>query len=157
MNDITLAELLDLHARRIGKEPSRALPSIKYKNPERHAKAKGVRMELKAADSKLQAWWVYTRLRDSSHGYPKEAPYCREAVSSRQWESTSEIADAWRHSVEMEQVDEIINSPALSLYRAAICSQMRNYESGAQVWRSSGSYADALDIVDRLLRDAGLL
>lgn len=142
-------EYLALLAARVGKEPSKALPKPKYNDPANQNIQKGLKMHLKAADGKVQEWWIYTRSRDSSHGYPKEAPYCRESVSSRQWDSTSDIADSWAHSAEMEMVDELIDTMD-GVHKAAITAEMRNRESG-RVWRVTGKYEDAVEALAILL------
>lgn len=122
-------------------------------------------MYIGQAESKLKAWWVYTRNRDSVGGYPSVSPMFRESVSSRQWDQTSDIADAITHNVEMEHICLIIDGdpdrpeyPGIAdIHKAAIVGQMRRFEVKANVWRYPGDYSVALDVVARLLREEGII
>lgn len=160
---ISTEEWLALHLLRAGKEPSKALPAPKYHDPA----TKGARMYIKQAESKLKAWWVYTRLRDRVGDYPAVSPMFREFVSSwaRDENSTSDLADSITHSVEMEHICLIIDGdperpeyPGIAdIHKAAIVGQMRKFEVNANVWRYPGDYSVALDVVARLLREAEII
>lgn len=152
---LSTEELLSLHFIRVGKEPSKALPSIKYQNPANHAKAKGIRMHLKAADSLLWKWWVYTRRRDNGIG-EGVAHYYRDIKPSRQWDRENDITDSYEHAATLRKIDRDIIPTLKPTQCAAICVEMRNRE-GARVWRTDGNYGEALADVDIKLRDAGLL
>lgn len=153
--NLPLTELVELHLIRHGKPESNALPSNQYRNPANTATMKGIRMHLKAADIKIQAWWVYSRIRDMELGYPDVSPMFKEVKSSRQWETTDDLVAGWERAGLMEKVDELMESLD-GAYRAAIAAEMRNREDG-MVWRTGTPYQDALEAVDMLLRDAGLL
>ena len=89
-------------------------------------------------------------------GIDSTAPYCKQAVSSRQWQDTGEIADSYQHSATLRKIDKEIMQGLEPKDAAAICFEFRNREAG-RVWRVAGDYQAALGRVDVMMREKGVL
>lgn len=93
-----------------------------------------------------------------SLGTPRCAPECRQAVTSRQWDSTEDLHDSYLHKKEMEAVEWCLDELP-SAHRQSIGIEMRNREVKAKVWRAGGTvptFADALALIMPLMRKKSL-
>ena len=114
--------------------------------------------EATKADALLTEHYFYEKPWRPHTGFSKCAPECRQAVSSRQWDSTEDIADDACTRMKMEAVEFCINA-VTSECRQAIGIEMKNREAGAQVWRSPSplSYPEAVAMIMPLMRKKDLL
>ncbi|WP_050463263.1 hypothetical protein [Herbaspirillum autotrophicum] len=152
-------DMLALMLARAGKENSRALPARQYGDPANHVEF-GRAMEYKEiADALLQEWHDWSAAYRPALGMPGCSPSSRQAQSSKQWQSTHEIAEESVRKAEMEVIEWCVDA-LKPQYRQAIGIEMRNRGSGAMVWRQRApgvaSYADALEAILPLLKRRGV-
>ena len=69
-------------------------------------------------------------------GYGKATPMCRNAKSSRGWDSIDDIADSLEHAASVEAVDFQISQMAPE-HRTALGMYARNLVTGVAVWASA--------------------
>jgi hypothetical protein len=150
--------------RRQGKPESKALPSWQYGNPENFTalgQGKGVTVEriseTEQADVMLMEWYRWSKAYRPNLGAQRIAPYCRQSVSSKQYEEASDLTHDRVYQNEMHAVEYCVDALAVPLQQA-IGSEMRNREVKAKVWRDPGnaSYREALEAVVPVMRKRGL-
>ncbi|MDR6585544.1 hypothetical protein [Herbaspirillum frisingense] len=116
--------------------------------------------QLRRADALLEEWHAWSATYRPALGIPGCSPSSRQAQSSKQWQSTSEIAEESARKAEMESVEWCVDVLKLP-QRQAIGLEMKNRAAGAKVWRpAAGSvvlYHDALDEIISVMRRRGLL
>ena len=76
-------------------------------------------------------------------GYGKATPMCRNAKSSRGWDSIDDIADSIEHAANVEAVDFQISQMAPE-HRTALGMYARNLVTGNSVWTSARLPADPI-------------
>ncbi|MBW9336218.1 hypothetical protein FEE59_22125 [Herbaspirillum sp. RU 5E] len=116
--------------------------------------------QLRRADALLEEWHAWSATYRPALGIPGCSPSSRQAQSSKQWQSTSEIAEESARKAEMESVEWCID--ALKLHqRQAIGIEMKNRAVAAKVWRASClrsvSYCEVLEAILPIMRRRGLL
>jgi hypothetical protein len=109
------------------------------------------------ADQLLTEWHLWASSWRPDLGVPGCAPECRGASSSRQWDSTSEIADDACFKLEMDAVQasfDILDAP----YKNAIAMEMRNRVSDTKLWVPvmGKTYDEALDAIIPIMNKNGL-
>lgn len=109
------------------------------------------------ADELLEEWHAWSATYRPALGIPGCAPSCREATTSKQWDSTFEIGDERVRAKEMENVEWCVDAIPLPC-RQAIGVEMKNRETRANVWRAAGAanYADAIEAILPFMRKRGL-
>lgn len=150
-------DVLSLMLARSGKEKSRAMPAHRYGDPAKHVEF-GRAMEYKEkADQLLQEWHDWSTPWRPALGVPGCAPSCREATTSKQWDSTTDIGDASIRANEMANVEWCVDAIPLPC-RQAIGIEMKNRAVKAKVWRCAGAatYEEALEAILPVMRKRGL-
>ena len=109
------------------------------------------------ADQLLIEWHMWASSWRPDLGVPGCAPECRGATSSRQWDSTSEIADDTCYKLEMDAVQrsfDALDAP----FKNAIAMEMRNRAGNVRTWRSTmgNTYDEALEAIMPVMRKNGL-
>lgn len=114
--------------------------------------------QLRRADALLEEWHAWSATYRPALGIPGCSPSSRQAQSSKQWQSTTEIAEESTRKAEMEAVEWCVDAIDFSL-RQAIGCEMRNRRATATVWRgySQRSFAEALRVIVHLMVRRGLL
>lgn len=144
------------------KEKSRALETRYYGDPSKAARfTKKEAGELdrlsdrEIADSLLMEWYRWAKEWRPKLGAPRVSPYCRQSVSSRQYDEDAAYDKVWQK--QMEAVDYCVDAIAVSMQQA-IGTEMRNRASKAKVWRDPGnkSYLEALLAILPVMRKRGL-
>lgn len=118
-----------------------------------------------ALDALLSDWhqWAKGFSIVGQHG---TAPMFNGLVSSKQWDSESDVIDGSLHHSQMETVDFHI-SELIPIHRTAIGINARNLVTGYSVWTSARLptdleqraiiLRDARNILQKRLTDAGIL
>jgi hypothetical protein len=139
---------------RQGKPADRALPAYKYTNPENWVTFKRNREEryvdrvsdMEQADTWLVEWHRWSKAYRPHLGAPRIAPYCRQFVSSDQYDE--DASEDRLHKIQMVAVEQSVDALSRE-HQQAIYTEMRNREVRCQVWRSptNGRYRDALQAI----------
>jgi hypothetical protein len=110
------------------------------------------------ADALLLEHYYWQKAWKAKLGYGNAAPECRQAVSSRQWDTTAEITSDTVDQIEMETVDWCVDALDGESRRIIGC-EMRNREVAAKVWHSETgrTYADAVNAILPFMRKKNLL
>jgi hypothetical protein len=110
------------------------------------------------ADRLLLDWYEWSRQYRPDLDAPGCSPACRDSRTSRQWDSTTDIAREVADRMEMQAVQDSYDAIPLE-YRSAIGVEMRNKLSKAKVWRSPypQTYDEALDLIIPQMRKRGLI
>lgn len=110
------------------------------------------------ADALLMEHYYWQQSWHEKLGYGSCAPECRQAVSSRQWDTTAEITSEIADRLDMEAVDWCMDEIGGEL-RQVIGCEMRNREAKASVWRptSKRTYTEAVGVIVPLFRKKNLL
>lgn len=150
-------DMLSLMLARAGKEKSRALPQRAYQNPESNVEFGRAMEYKKIADQLLEEWHAWSAQYRPALGVPGCSPASREAQSSKQWQSTAEIAEDSIRRLEMENVEWCVDAIALPC-RQAIGIEMKNRAVRARVWSCPGAatYAEALEVILPVMKRRGL-
>lgn len=116
--------------------------------------------QLRRADALLEEWHAWSATYRPALGIPGCSPSSRQAQSSKQWQSTTEIAEESARKAEMESVEWCVDALVFS-HRQAIGLEMRNRRARARVWNSRsreyGSYGAALEEIMPLMIKRALL
>jgi hypothetical protein len=109
------------------------------------------------ADQLLMEWHAWTAGWRPDLGVPGCAPECRQATSSRQWDSTSDIVGESCRKTEMDAVQFCYDALEFA-YQNAIAVEMKNREVKAKVWRSKmgKTFDEAMDAIMPVMRRKGL-
>lgn len=120
----------------------------RVRSPVREEQSADYEEQLRRADALLEEWHAWSATYRPALGMPGCSPSSRQAQSSKQWQSTTEIAEESTRKMEMETVEWCVDALDFP-YRNAIGIEMRNRGCGIKVWRgrSAGSYEDALQAV----------
>jgi len=158
MNKAERSILLELNVARIDKPVSSAMLMRRYQDPAKHVEFEKAKEYKALADALLEEWHAWSAAYRPALGVPGCSPSSRQAQSSKQFQSTAEIAEDSIRRTEMESVEWCVDAVALS-FRQAIGIEMRNREARARVWRSpsAASYEDALEEILPIMRRKGLL
>jgi len=105
------------------------------------------------ADALLEEWHAWSAAYRPALGVQGCSPPSRQAQSSKQFQSTAEIAEDSIRRAEMESVEWCVDALPLGC-RQAIGIEMRNREARARVWRSptATTYDDALEEILPIMR-----
>lgn len=114
-------------------------------------------MNKEKADQLLIEWHLWASNWRPDLGVPGCAPECRGSTSSRQWDSTSDIADETCYKLGMDAVQrsfDALDAP----FKNAIAMEMRNRASNSQVWKPTmgKTYDEALEAIMVPMRKNGL-
>lgn len=110
------------------------------------------------ADALLMEHYFWQKSWKEKLGYGSCSPECRQAVSSRQWDSTADITHDQADRLDMEAVDWCMDEVG-GEYRQAIGCEMRNREAKASVWRptTKRTYTEAVAVIIPLMRRKNLV
>lgn len=115
--------------------------------------------QLRRADALLEEWHAWSATYRPALGIPGCSPSSRQAQSSKQWQSTSEIAEESVRRGEMEATEWCVDTLPFS-YRRVIGVEMRNRKIQSRVWRvaqDGSTYEDALAALLPKLMSKGLI
>lgn len=153
-------DMLQLMLARDGKEISSAKPIHRYRDPAQQVQLPREEERKRKADALLEEWHAWSAAYRPALGIPGCSPSSRQAQSSKQWQSTYEIADEFARKAEMEAVEWCVDALKFQ-YRQAIGVEMRNRSAKAKVWRGPtldpNAYREALEDLLPILRRRGLL
>jgi hypothetical protein len=150
--------------RRQDKPPTRALPQSRYRDPATQnfsMRRKGADMDRQSdrekADSLLIEHHRWSAAYRPNLGAPKISPYCRESMTSKQYDDPADLTHDKVYQNEMKAVDYCLDTLPVPMQQA-IGTEMRNRVATARVWRSPSnvSFAAALDAVIPVMRKRGL-
>lgn len=90
-------------------------------------------------------------------GVPRIAPYCKESVTSRQYDDAGDLTHDAVYQNEMKAVDYCLDALTAPM-RQSIGTEMRNRVATARVWRSPSNvpFGQALEAVIVVMRKRGL-
>ncbi len=110
------------------------------------------------ADQLLLEWYEWSRSWRPNLGAPRCAPECREARTSRQWDSAAELTRETADRLDMEAVEWCVDAVSFP-YQNAIGIEMKNRQVKAKVWRSPAgkTYQEALVQIVPFMRKKNLL
>lgn len=110
------------------------------------------------ADALLWEWYLYSKSWRPPLGMPGCDPACRQAKTSRQYDTTTEIVEDVCRRIEMESV-EWCHDELNGVHRNAIGIEMKNREVKAKVWRSpvGAKYEEAIVAIIPFMRKKNLL
>ncbi|HUG56771.1 MAG TPA: hypothetical protein VL002_00875 [Candidimonas sp.] len=150
-------DMLELMLGRAGKEKSRALPRRAYGNPANHVEFGRAMEYKKIADELLEEWHAWAAQYRPALGVPGCSPASRQAQSSKQFQSTVEIAEDSIRKLEMENVEWCVDAIPLPC-RQAIGIEMKNRAVRARVWSCPGAatYGEALEAILPVMKRRGL-
>lgn len=158
MNKAERSILLELNVTRIDKPASSAMPMRRYQDPAKHIEFEKAKEFKALADALLEEWHAWSAAYRPALGVPGCSPSSRQAQSSKQFQSTAEIAEDTIRRAEMESVEWCVDGLPLGC-RQAIGIEMRNREVRARVWRSptATTYDDALEAILPIMKKRSLL
>lgn len=109
------------------------------------------------AELLLTEWYDWSRGYRPSLDVPGCAPACRDARSSRQWDTTTDILADTSDRLTMEAVQFCYDSIHFH-FQNAIGVEMRNRLAGARVWRSpfDKTFEQAIEQITPHMRKRGL-
>lgn len=110
------------------------------------------------ADALLVEHYHWQKRWKPAIGYGNCAPECRQAKTSRQWDSTEDIHDEVVERLTMEAVDACMYKIEPE-DRQVIGCEMRNREAKVSVWRptTKRTYTEAVAAMIPVMRKSGLL
>jgi hypothetical protein len=110
------------------------------------------------ADALLMEHYHWQKTWRPALGAPRCAPECRQAITSRQWDTTEDLHDSYLHAKEMEAVEWCLDE-LIGELRQVIGVEMRNREAKATVWRptTKRTYTEAVAVIIPLMRRKCLL
>jgi hypothetical protein len=113
--------------------------------------------EREMADALLVEWHDWTASYRPALGGDRASATCRQALSSRQYEDSTEASCSGLHATEMKSVAFCVDQLPTA-QQLAIGIEMRNRGSGARVWRNwhADTYENALEAIRPLMRRRGL-
>lgn len=114
--------------------------------------------DFEVADSLLWDWYLYSKTWRPHLGYPGCDPACRQSVSSKQYDSTTEIVEETCDRLTIQKTDECVNELE-GKYHNAIGCEMKNKEVGFKVWRPQmgATYFEAVEKIIPFMRKRNLL
>lgn len=106
----------------------------------------------------LIEWYDWSRGYRPDLDVPGCSPACRDSQTSRQWESTTDLARDLADLMELQAVQESYDAIHFH-YQSAIGVEMRNKLAKAKMWRSpfEKTYEEALEQIIPQMRRRGLL
>jgi hypothetical protein len=109
------------------------------------------------AELLLIEWYDWSRGYRPDLDVPGCAPACRNATSSRQWDSTTDLTRELADRLTMESVQFCYDSIHFH-YQNAIGVEMRNRLAKCSVWRSpfGKTYSEAVEVIMPHMRKNGL-
>jgi hypothetical protein len=114
-------------------------------------------IETQLVDALLLEWYDWSAEYRPALGADRASATCREAPSSRQYQSSTEASCSGLHISEMQSVEFCVDQLPTP-QRLAIELEMRNRRTRAKVWRNSNAdtYENAVAAVRPIMRRRGL-
>jgi hypothetical protein len=109
------------------------------------------------ADALLMEWHDWSAAYRPALGDARSSATCRQALSSRQYEDSTDASCARLHVNEMQSVAFCVDQLPVA-QQVAIGIEMRNRGSRARVWRNStaDTYENAIEAIRPIMRRRGL-
>lgn len=146
------------------KPASKALPRHMYGDPANNInfnRNKGADMDRPSdrekADCLLIEHYRWSAAYRPNLGVPRIAPYCKESVTSRQYDDAADLTHDKVYQNEMKAVDFCLDALTVSMQQA-IGTEMKNRVATARVWRSPSNvtFSEALDAIVPVMKKRGL-
>lgn len=114
--------------------------------------------EFELAGELLWEWYLYSKSWKPALGYPGADPACRQSVSSKQHDTTTEIVEETCDRITIQRTDECVNELD-GKYQNAIGCEMRNREVGAKVWhpKMGATYRESVEKIIPFMKKKNLL
>lgn len=113
--------------------------------------------ERELADALLLEWYHWSAAYRPALGGERTSVSCRQAMSSRQYEDSTEASCGRLHVNEMRSVAFCVDQLPMA-QQVAIGIEMKNRGARARVWRSSAAdtYENAIEAICPIMRRRGL-
>lgn len=116
--------------------------------------------ETQLVDALLLEWYDWSAEYRPALGADRASATCREAASSRQYQTSTEASCSGLYVGEMQTIEFCVDQLPLA-QRLAIDLEMRNRRTGATIWRSrpgitADTYANAVTAMRPIMRRRGL-